>query len=55
MKSGASLTSLGGPSNAMSLRSAAALAAFEKEKDIVAASKAMMFTHANEQVHLAKF
>jgi len=49
VKSGASLSTLGGPSNAMSLRSAAALAAFEKEADVVAASKAMMFTHANEQ------
>jgi ADP-ribosylglycohydrolase len=49
VKSGASLSSLGGPSNAMSLRSAAALAAFEKEKDVVAAGKTMMFTHANDQ------
>jgi ADP-ribosylglycohydrolase len=49
VKSGGSLNSLGGPSNAMSLRSAAALAAFEKEKDVVAAGKTMMFTHANDQ------
>jgi len=40
---------LGGPSNAMSLRSAAALLAFPKEEDVAAAAGKMMFTHANTE------
>lgn len=41
--------SLGGMSNAMSMRSAAALAAFSTEDQVAAAARKMMFTHRNEE------
>lgn len=40
---------LGGNSNAMSLRHAAAYAVFDKEEDIVKAARTMMFTHRNPE------
>lgn len=43
------LTRLGGNSNAMSLRSAAAIAAFRDEDAAAAAARAMMFTHRAEE------
>lgn len=46
---GGATTGLGGHSNAMSLRSAAALGVFSDEKALIKASKDTMFTHANEQ------
>eukprot|EP00943_MAST-04B_sp_MAST-4B-sp1_P006562 g6562.t1 len=42
-------TNLGGMSNAMSMRSAAAHAVWEKEEDIVKAALKFMFTHRNEE------
>jgi ADP-ribosylglycohydrolase len=39
---------LGGSSNAMGLRHAAAHAVFDKEEDVVQAAKRVMFTHRNE-------
>lgn len=46
---GAPHRSLGGMSNAMSMRSAAALGAFDSEDAVAAAARAMMFTHRNEE------
>lgn len=40
---------LGGNSNAMSLRHAAAYAVFDKEEDVVKAARTMMFTHRNPE------
>jgi|LauGreDrversion2_5_1035112.scaffolds.fasta_scaffold63898_1 ADP-ribosylglycohydrolase len=41
--------SLGGQSNAMAVRSAAALAAMESEAEAAAAARTMMFTHRSEE------
>ena len=43
------LARLGGMSNAMSMRSAAAIAAFRSEDDAATAARAMMFTHRAEE------
>jgi len=40
---------LGGNSNAMAIRSAAALAAFNTEEQVVGAARTMMFTHRSEE------
>jgi len=45
VSSGTSYNQLGGMSNAMSVRSAAALGYFDKEDDAAHAARAMMFTH----------
>lgn len=45
VSSGTSYNQLGGMSNAMSLRSAAALGYFDKEDDAAHAARTMMFTH----------
>eukprot|EP00927_Polykrikos_kofoidii_P007455 TRINITY_DN1305_c0_g1_i8.p1 TRINITY_DN1305_c0_g1~~TRINITY_DN1305_c0_g1_i8.p1 ORF type:complete len:379 (-),score=76.79 TRINITY_DN1305_c0_g1_i8:339-1475(-) len=42
-------TRLGGHSNAMSLRSAAAFAVWKDEDDLIDASRKMMFTHRNDE------
>ena len=46
---GVAHTQLGGMSNAMSLRSAAAVAAFASEDEAAAAARTMMFTHRSEE------
>eukprot|EP00931_Biecheleriopsis_adriatica_P018142 TRINITY_DN12786_c0_g1_i1.p1 TRINITY_DN12786_c0_g1~~TRINITY_DN12786_c0_g1_i1.p1 ORF type:complete len:399 (+),score=111.30 TRINITY_DN12786_c0_g1_i1:62-1198(+) len=46
---GAPYSQLGGMSNAMSLRHAAAYAVFDKEEDIIHAARTMMFTHRNSE------
>eukprot|EP00242_Pyramimonas_sp_CCMP2087_P000706 CAMPEP_0198229476 /NCGR_PEP_ID=MMETSP1445-20131203/114142_1 /TAXON_ID=36898 /ORGANISM="Pyramimonas sp., Strain CCMP2087" /LENGTH=736 /DNA_ID=CAMNT_0043909939 /DNA_START=135 /DNA_END=2346 /DNA_ORIENTATION=- len=40
---------LGGNSNAMAMRSAAALSAFQSEEEVAAAARTMMFTHRSEE------
>lgn len=45
VQGGVPLSDIGGMSNAMSLRSAAAYGYFDKEEDVAHASRAMMFTH----------
>lgn len=47
--SGTPHTQLGGQSNAMSVRHAAAYAYFDKEEDIVHAARTTMFTHRNSE------
>lgn len=42
-------SSLGGASNAMSMRSAAAVAAFESEAEAAKAARTLMFTHRSEE------
>merc|ERR1711871_1521891 len=48
---GVPLNQLGGYSNAMSLRSAATLGAFDTEEKAVAAARTMMFTHVEDTAH----
>lgn len=43
------LSALGGMSNAMAMRSAAAIAAFETEAEAANAARALMFTHRSEE------
>lgn len=49
VRSGVPLSELGGFSNAMSMRSAAAHAVYSDENDLAAAAKSFMFTHKNFQ------
>ena len=49
VESGMTYSSLGGMSNAMAMRSAAAVAAFEDEDGAAKAARVMMFTHRNEE------
>jgi len=46
---GAPMSSLGGMSNAMSMRSAAAVAAMNSEEEAALAARKMMFTHRSEE------
>ena len=50
VEAGAPLESLGGMSNAMGMRSAAAIAAFDTEAEAAAAARATSFTHKHEEV-----
>merc|ERR1712087_1045651 len=49
IESGMAFDRLGGMSNAMAVRSAAAMAAFDDEDAAAKAARAMMFTHRNEE------
>lgn len=49
LQQGTPLDRLGGMSNAMALRHAAAFAVYNKEDDIVHAARTTMFTHRNEE------
>lgn len=52
LQRGASSNQLGGPSNAMALRFAAAFAYYNSETDVVDAAKKSMFTHAERTARL---